>query len=182
MLKAPSGTNLKRLYQYLWDKCPGCELEMSKIIFQHFKVGSMRCWFWKRKKMAAMLSRPVIYVRTRRNFNFFMPYVTFTLMFSTMFLCKCTEVLWLCKSKVFHNFLLRVWLFPKSMTQASNPPPPLQLVSFFVRDIEPLMNICGPLVWQGWNVVLYRNVTERGKISGCDYNWSQWPGSAESRL
>ncbi len=27
----------KRLYHYLWDSCPGCELEMSKINFQHFE-------------------------------------------------------------------------------------------------------------------------------------------------
>ena len=27
----------KRLYHYLWDRCPGCELEMSKIDFQHFE-------------------------------------------------------------------------------------------------------------------------------------------------
>ncbi len=35
----------KRLYHYLWDKCPGCELEMSKIIFQYIKPKNEWCKF-----------------------------------------------------------------------------------------------------------------------------------------
>ena len=33
----------KRLWHYLWDRCPGCELEMSKINFQHFKPKMSVC-------------------------------------------------------------------------------------------------------------------------------------------
>ncbi len=32
-----------------------------------------------------------------------------TLLLLTVFLCKYTKVLWLCKSKGFYNFLMRVW-------------------------------------------------------------------------
>ena len=34
----------KRLHHYLRKKCPDCELDMSKIIFQHFKQ-KMLFWF-----------------------------------------------------------------------------------------------------------------------------------------
>ncbi len=39
----------------------------------------------------------------------------FTLLLSTTFLCKYTKVMWLCKSKGFHNSFLRVYYFTLNM-------------------------------------------------------------------
>ncbi len=57
LLDLPKTKNFKWLYHYLWDKCPGCELEMLKIIFQHFKpkmsdhlTTHMLVWFQTKKK------------------------------------------------------------------------------------------------------------------------------------
>ncbi len=45
----------------------------------------------------------------------------FTLLLSTIFLCKHTKVMWLCKSKGFHNSFLRVYCTCTNCSFSDNP-------------------------------------------------------------